>query len=916
MDGPKPQAPQRGLYDATYYGHHCGGIAYERSPHWLTFFGRVADRIVAEFEPTTVLDVGCAHGFLVEALRDRGVDARGVDISEYAISQVREDVRPYCSVASVLLPLPGEHYDLVTCVEVLEHLPEEDALGAVQNLCTVADDVLFTSSPIDFREETHLNVRPAEYWAGLFARAGFLRDVDFDGSFLTWWAMRFRRSHEPVPRIVAAYERELWRLKQENRERHAVVIEQFNKLKDLESPLRSQLALEGEIDRLNNALSESHHQIVQMSQDLHRLRAIEGSASLRLAGRLRHAALTLAPHGTLRNRVLRDGGKGVRALRSGGPRGVLEGLRRRRARTNETPGDGMDPYYASWIEAHEPDAASLEMMRSEAAAWDDAPRISVILPVYSPERSWLEEAIASVRDQAYPKWELCVADDASPKPHVREVLDRIAGSDPRVKVIYRTHNGGISAATNTALELATGEFVLFLDHDDVLRPHAMFLAVSYIRDHPGTDIVYSDEDLILVNGQRGRPFFKPDWSPAWLLSQNYITHIAVVRRSLVEKVGGLRSEFDGAQDHDLLLRVTELTDRVGHVNDILYSWRQVPGSAALNMDEKPTAWEAGRRAIADACTRRGLNARVVLGPQPGISDVRFEINDNPRLTIVIPTRDRLDLLARCIDSVVTRSTYTNYEIVLVDNDSREQRTLEFLRKAPHRVVAAPGPFNYPRLVNLGVRSSDAQYIVLLNNDTFVLTEDWLERMLGLCQQPDVGAVGCRLQFGNGGLQHAGVGLGYGQLAYNLHTDWFVDRDVSAVTGACIMVRRDVFDAVDGFDERLAVGFNDVDFCLRVRELGLRVVYTPHARLEHEEGSSRSHLAPLDDINLFRTRWGDEQSLRDPYLNPNVMWPERDRLRIEPYPGASAQPPWLIRTGRPMGAAAPTRRKAAAATSGA
>jgi len=551
-----------------------------------------------------------------------------------------------------------------------------------------------------------------------------------------------------------------------------------------------------------------------------------------------------------------------------------------RPRHGAPPPPTFDDDYQSWLKAHEPGQRRLMGMAEESRRWPDRPLISVIMPVFNPEPSWLRAAVDSVRSQAYDRWELCVADDASFRPHVAELLRRYAAEDPRVKVVYRKENGGIAAASNSALELAEGEFVALLDHDDVLRPHALFRAAAYIRDHPDTDIVYSDEDKILVNGSRGQPFFKPDWSPDGLLAQNYMCHLAVLRRSLVMKIGAFRRGYDGSQDHDLLLRATERAGHIGHIPDVLYSWRQVPGSAALSSDAKPRAREAGKRAVEDALARRGVKGHVEQGAVPGCYDVRYELDGHPRVEVVIPTRDRLDLLRQCIAEIETRSTYPNVGIVIVDNDSQAPETLRYLESTRHQVVRAPGSFNFSRVINIGVRASTAPYVLLLNNDAFVRVPDWLERLLEHCQRKEVGAVGCQLRYPNGELQHCGVGLGHGQIAFNLHVDRPGVRNVSAVTAACMMLRREVFDEVGGFDERFAISFNDVDLCLRIRERGYRIVYNPHVWLEHDESASRGRLHPDVDIAKFRERWGTEYTLSDPYINPNLNWPYGDRPLLE------------------------------------
>jgi GT2 family glycosyltransferase len=858
-------------------------MAYERNDHWLGFFGRTAERIVSGLAPTTALDVGCAHGFLVEALRDRGVDAGGFDISEYAISQARPDVAPHLWVGNVVDPIAGR-YDLVTCIEVLEHLEENDAATAVANICAVTDDVIFTSTPDDYREETHLNVRPPEYWSELFGRHGFVRDLGFDGSFLVWWAVRFRRRRDPWHRVLADHEREAWRLKTEAHHRNTVLGEQMQAIDRLAArvaELEAEAAARPELDR---RLSDAQALILDMEARLRRqaseltqVDAQRHSATFRVAAGMERIAHRATPAGTRRHRAARTATRAAAVLVEEGPAELARRIGRwMRPRTAAPRPHGFDDDYQTWLRIHEPDEHRLAAMAEESRQWPERPLISVILPVFNPEESWLRAALDSVRAQAYDRWELCVADDASFRPHVAELLHRYEAEDARVKVAYRKENGGIAVASNAALDLANGEFIALLDHDDVLRPHALLRTTEYILEHPDVDVVYSDEDKILVDGSRGQPFFKPDWSPDGLLAQNYVCHLAVLRRSLVIEVGGFRRGYDGSQDHDLLLRATEKARHIGHVPDVLYSWRQVPGSAALSSDAKPQAREAGRRAVEDALVRRGVRGHVDQASVPGCYDVRYEVDDHPRVDVIIPTRDRVDLLRQCIAEIETRSTYPNIGIVVVDNDSQAPETLRYLDATRHQVVRAPGSFNFSRVMNLGVRASSAPYILLLNNDAFVRVPDWIERLLEHAQRPEVGAVGCQLRYPNGELQHCGVGLGHGQIAFNLHVDRPGVRNVSAVTAACMMLRREVFDEVGGFDERFAISFNDVDLCMRITERGYRIIYNPHAWLEHDESASRGRLHPDDDIELFRSRWGTEYTLADPYLTPNLNWPSGER----------------------------------------
>ena len=837
-----------GSYDAAYYHAHCG-IEYGRTDHWVEFFGRVADLIVKEIAPKTSLDAGCAMGILVESLYDRGVDASGFDISEYAISQVRNDIKERCTVRSILEPLDRK-FDLITCVEVLEHLAAKDAERAVENLCAATDDIIFSSTPIDFQEETHINVRPVEYWCELFARQGFFHDLTFDLADLAPWAMRFRRAKEPVHRLVREYERELWFLRNEANERNQTLLRQLEELNRLRPGAAGSENLQQEAEALRKQLR------VQEAE----LRDWRYSRAGKIARVFRHVALAAAPPESARR-------KAIRALTPASQRRRVRGEREQRS---------LDEQYEQWRQEHEPSWAELNRMRSKNRSWSSRPLVSIVMPVYNPHPSWVTDAIESVLAQVYENWELCICDDASPNSRVREVLSQYSALDSRIKVMTRETNGGISAASADALSMATGEFVGFLDHDDVLRPHALHRVVDAMREHEEGDLFYSDEDLLQANGKFGRPAFKPDWSPNLLLSVNYICHFTVIRRDVIEKAGGIRLGFDGAQDHDLVLRCSEISRKVVHIADVLYGWRQVQGSVASSGDAKMYAYEAGRKAVEEALARRGLSGVVELDRPLGFYRMRLRLPVEPAVTIVVPTRDRADLLRNCIESIETLSTYKNYSILVIDNDSKEPETKAYLGSLRHKVIRMPGKFNYSRMINRARRETDADYILTLNNDTVVRNHDWIEALLEQGQRPEVGVVGARLVYPTGVPQHEGIAVRHfseRSFAANLRAGWWATaiRDVSAVTGACQLIKASVFDSVGGYEESMGVALGDVDFCLRVRKAGYQVIYTPHAQLIHLESASRGSNSPVKDEAAFFARWSHDDEIFDPFLSIHLGW---------------------------------------------
>lgn len=513
------------------------------------------------------------------------------------------------------------------------------------------------------------------------------------------------------------------------------------------------------------------------------------------------------------------------------------------------------------------------------------PTISLVMPVHNPPLECLTKAIDSVRAQVCGEWELCIADDCSTNPAIRDELERFRAEDPRIRLTYLEQNLNISLATNRAADLATGEFLLFFDHDDELTPDAVGEAALYLAEHPEIDALYSDDDKIDSAGKRYAPQFKPDWSPELLLSYMYMSHIFVVRRSLFETVGAMRQGFEGAQDYDLALRVAERTGMVGHIPKVLYHWRALPGSTASSGAAKPASIEAGRRAVAEAFERRGIAARVT---QPefaaagnlGIYCHEFP-DDGPTVTILIPTKNQVTVLRQCVESL-RATTYRQYEIVIIDNESDDPETLAYLHSLPHRVIRLGNPsgrFNFAAINNRAVEQVTGEFILFLNNDTEVKSPRWLSQMVGYAQMPGVGAVGAKLIFADGRIQHAGVihGLYHGMAgpAFKLTPSWehgylayaSVVRNYSAVTAACLLTSRRRFLDLGGFNEaEFGVAYNDVDYCYRLVDQGYRCVYCPDAQLMHYEGYSRGFRDDPAEVAAFKQKYKRRQ---DPWYSPHL-----------------------------------------------
>jgi GT2 family glycosyltransferase len=549
----------------------------------------------------------------------------------------------------------------------------------------------------------------------------------------------------------------------------------------------------------------------------------------------------------------------------------------------------VDECYRRWWRVHHGNPERADVIVRRAERLTHRPLISVVVPVFDTEPGVLHAMFDSVRLQAYSNWELCLADDGSSDPDTIAALAAIESTDGRVRVHRSAAGGGIVAATNAALAMARGAFVAFVDHDDVLAPDALYWVARRLALDPSLDIVYSDEDKLDHLGRRIEPAFKPDWSPDQLLSFNYITHLLVVRRRLLDHVGGLRPGFDGAQDYDLVLRLVEHTDRIAHVPAPVYSWRKVAGSTAADIHAKPAAHAASDRAVDEALVRRGVAATREPGVQPTWHRVRYRRLHDPLVSVVIPTRDRVDLLRPCIERVRATVAYPHLEFVIVDNESSDPATLDYLceldAECPDVVIVRyPHRFNFARMMNLAAMTSTGEVLLLLNNDVRPLCGGWFEALLEHALRPEVGAVGARLRWPDGRAQHEGIVLNAGGVALNLDSGPYDSygaciRNVAAVTGACLMTRTTAFAAVGGMDERLRVAYNDVDLCLRLGEAGFRVIYTPYAELEHAESSTRGKLHPTVDEQFFQQRWGPPGTAIDPFASPNLelMQPWSPRL---------------------------------------
>lgn len=550
--------------------------------------------------------------------------------------------------------------------------------------------------------------------------------------------------------------------------------------------------------------------------------------------------------------------------------------------------------YQAWIARHETSGKKKRATRHRRThKHSPSQLISIIMPTFNTPVALLREAIDSVIAQDHDCWELCIADDASSKPDVLEALAAYTKSDPRIKVVYCDERGGIARASNAALAIVTGHWVALMDHDDVLAPQALLRIAETIKAKPQSQVIYSDEDKITETGHRHGVYFKPDFSLELFRSQNYLNHLTVHRTENVRAVGGWRPGFEGSQDYDLSLRIIERipAGTVSHIPEVLYHWRGVAGSTALALSEKNYAYVAGLRALNDHIGRLNLPALVEEAPGVPFYRVRFlPPRPAPLVSIIIPTRDKVALLRTAIGSVLNKTSYEPFEILVVDNGSIEEETLSYfaeLSETPRvRVLSYPQPFNYAAINNFGAREAKGDILALLNNDVEVISSDWLTELVSFAGQSDVGCVGAKLYYTNRTIQHAGIVLGIGGVAGHAHKYFSANeqgyfgrlkvvQNFSAVTGACLAVRKSVFFEVGGLEEALAVAFNDVDFCLKVRDAGYRNVWTPYAELYHHESLSRGYEVTRKQRKRFRSevaymkqKWGNALK-SDPFYSPHL-----------------------------------------------
>ena len=984
---------------------------YLNDEFWVPHFADVAERIIACFSPKTVLDAGCARGYLVAELRKRGVEAYGVDISSYAIESAPAEIAPYLYAQSLTDPLPKhfpQKFDLVISLEVLEHMLPDEGKRAIGLLCSYSDAVLFSSTPDDFENMTHVNVRQAEYWAKIFAEYSFFRDAVQSVDFAAPWAILFRKSND-IPSVIFDYEiagrvREMQIGKGAERKgsvyfdcgegftancktdftyygfeatsgRIAVpagckairldpIEGKFIAFSDpvivtncgVEKKIASNAAfvlnghyyfenvdpqflvrLDGRAEnsvcwvefighisvcsaaRDINAISALLSEIGKRNKEIRECEAAKNALKEELTDLNRNYHAAIGQRAALQNEVAKwntmytvistsASWKMTKPLRV-----ILDFIKKVLRKITPRP---LKKFLKCWREnglkytlrkvkdklRHRQDYAAVrrpiytaaELEAQKKVVFPRKIKFSILVPLYNTPEVFLKEMIRSVIDQTYSDWELCLADGSdNDHKYVGQICKKYADTDARILYRKLEKNLGISANTNACIEMASGDYIGLFDHDDLLHPAALYEVMRAICEQDA-DFVYTDENTFHKAPKDAYcPHFKPDYSPDTLRGYNYICHFSVFARSLLEKVGTFRPECDGSQDYDMILRLTEQAKNVVHIPKILYYWRAHNASVASDVGAKPYVIKAAHKALQDHLEREGLKGKVLDTVMPSMYRIQYEIQGEPLVSIIIANKDHIDDLKKCLASIREKTTYRNYEIVIVENNSTEPETFAFYEEAKERygvkvvMWESNGNFNYSAINNFGLREAKGEYDVFLNNDIEILTPTWIEEMLMFVQREDVGAAGMMLYYPDDTIQHAGVILGIGGIAGHSHKHYergsygymsrlLVAQNLSAVTAACMMVKASVMRDVHGFDETLAVAFNDVDLCMRIREAGYLIVFTPFAEAYHYESKSRGlednpeKIARFNrEINRLKEKWGEMLKKGDPYYNRNL-----------------------------------------------
>ncbi|MDR1538628.1 MAG: glycosyltransferase [Clostridiales bacterium] len=941
------------IFDADFFKTDCG-MDYANTEHWESFFGGIASNIIRTFDPQTVMDAGCAFGYLVAALRDRGVEAYGFDVSEYAIKNLCEGAKDYCFFHSITEPLPEEYnrkYDLVITIEVLEHLYPELGNKAIANLCKYSDTIVFTSTPSDYNNKTHFNVRQSEYWCMEFAKNSFFRDPYHPVDFICSWAMTFTKKEDIA---LATFEHELCRrieiarihnelLKKDNeisdrqqeivdkesviskqqkeitkKEAEIVELEQIKtecenmleikqleldeKEEQLEVTHKTLYDMNSKIDTVLQSMAEKKELLTKTEAELSHYKELYSITINIHDENLRELTKYKSCYESISNatfwkitKPLRFAVSGLKAVlhKIPGMKSVFKVLKSMKHYGFQ--------YTVGKTKFHFNHKKQSKLYINKSSLTPDERKIqenynlpkhvkfSIITPIYNTPEKYLRDMIESVLRQTYKYWELCLIDVSDVRhSYVSIICEEYKEKDKRVLYKKLDENPGIAQNSNSAIDMATGDYIVLLDHDDVLSECALF-ENAYALQNIEADVIYSDEDRIDKNNTRHYlPFYKPDWSPDLLYSQMYICHLLVIKKELLDFIGKFESKFDGSQDYDLMLRLSERTKLIYHISKVLYSWRESKLSASVNAESKPYAQNAGLNAL-NAHLLRKYNGMAYAnnGPYPFTYDVRFNTMGNrPLVSIIIPMRDKFELTAQSIRSIIEKSSYDNWEVLVINNRSSQQESFEWLKKITdqdsriHR-VEADFDFNWSKLNNLGMQYAKGDVYIFLNNGITAITPDWIERLSENALRDDIGIVGPLLLFEDNRIQHAGVIVGMGGWADHIfkgmeaihfgspYVSPMVRRNVLAVTGACLAVSRKTIEKIGMFDEKFTVCGSDVELCLRAYDSGLYNLYEANTKLYHLESKSLDTFIPNSDFELSQEVYEPYRENIDPYFNINL-----------------------------------------------